>query len=60
MGDDHVALGCGIDQLGRREVAISRVPDDIDDVGEVGKRPTVVRVEILRIVGDEHSHGDQR
>ena len=56
MGDDDVAIGGRIDQLGRRELESGRIQHDLGDLGEVGERPAVVRLAILDVVGEEHTH----
>lgn len=55
MGDDHLAANGFLDEFARREVSIEWVDHDVGDLGQFGKSPLIVRIEVFGIVGEKDS-----
>jgi hypothetical protein len=60
VGDDDVTARRRLDQLGRGQVAIEGIRHDIRSLREQRECPPVVRLAVLGIVGQEHSHRARR
>ena len=55
MRDDHLTAAGGLDQLVGGQVAVEWIAHDIDNRLQIDEGTPVVRLQVLRIVGEEHS-----